>query len=73
LLHLVATSSSIHCSDTMPATPAGNLRQYTRNWQQVCCTSWPLTTIHFALTQYAHVKNRVLYTDARYPNHITDH
>jgi hypothetical protein len=53
LLHQVATYSSIHCSDTMPAAPAGNLWQYTLNWQQVCCTSCPLTTVHFALTQYA--------------------
>jgi hypothetical protein len=52
LLHQVATYSSIHCSDTMPAAPAGNWWQYTLNWQQVCCTSWPLTTVQFALTQY---------------------
>jgi hypothetical protein len=53
LLHQVAKYSSIHCNDTMPAAPAGNLWQYTLNWQQVFYTSWPLTTIHFALTQYA--------------------
>jgi len=53
LLHQVATYSSIHCSDTMPAAPAGNLWQCNLNWQQVCCTIWLLTTIYFALTQYA--------------------